>query len=575
MAELPDLSGQQPSGNVGPGGEEQQLITEPKHRLQSAFSDMIISGFGGASPEYKESMRNVNNAVIGAMQQRWWKSQDEQFTQTQGAQYKQNADMLQQSYMDELARASELQEPQERMAAMNAAHGRMWSTLSQLDTQFFDAAAKFPNNPIINNRVSFVMNKRREQMGQITGQGQKTAEQVRTEEEAGLRQAQAGGARASESTKGGFYTPARGQAAERIPTGSAYDWIVTQPGGREELTQEQNRLGQKMMAAVPQAFAEYQKAKNTGNRELIRDVRQRFKETFFIDPEDLGTKEGDELLNFWRANEAVTTGLDDRAARVVFDRVLSAGRGFAPKPGTNAPGGAQGIDQQSVDDLQRTAGRENKLQIGRDKGLQPLTGTSGVSLPKGAPPELSAQVDLAQQLGETRSIPDFNIQKAVQAMGGDTPEAIELSGRRTYDAVKKQYESAGLQAPKDWNPEPSVEVAEFAQRLYATLPSFEEETEKRSKRTATKQGRQQQSYLDNISDRVQKVFDADYKKTPFGLDRNDAIWFNLLLIHKEFLEKFPTSDLSIEQMIQGSLSNLGQRRQKTKETIEKIGKGRL
>jgi hypothetical protein len=566
---LPDLSGEQPTGNITPGGAEQQAITEPKHRLQSAFADMVTSSFGAADPEYKASLRNVDNAIISGMQQRWWKAQDEQFVQRQGAAYKQQVDSLQQGYMDELSRASEAKDPHERMTLMNAAHGRMWSTLAQLDTQFFDSAAKFPNNPIINNRVSFVMDKRREQMAQITGQGQQTATQVKTEEEAGLRSAQAGESRAEAATKGGFYSPARGQAAERIPPGSAYDWLITQPGGSDELTAEQGRLSQKMMAAVPQGFAEYQKAKNTGNRELIRDVRQKFRETFFIDPEDLGTKEGEELLNHWRANEVVAQGLDDRAARIVFERVIAAGRGFGPRPGTTSAGVAQGIDPDSVADLQRTAGIEKRPQIGEQTAEapgQPQGKAPSISLPSGAPPELQAQVELAQQMGDTRGLPEFNIQRAVQAMGGDTPEKAELAGRRAYDAVR---------APKDWNPDPSDEVTEFATRLYSTLPTYEEATAKKGKRTATKTGRAQQKYLDGLSDRVEKIFSEPYKKTMFGLDRDDAIWLNLLFLHKEFLEKFPESDMSVEQMIQGSISNLGQRRRETMEKIKTIGTGRL
>lgn len=531
-------SGMIPTGNVSPTGQTQQAITEPEFQQMAAGQDLINTAIAGDDQQYLSALRNVDNAVIGRMQQRWWKSQDEQFLQTQGQSYQLASQNLQASYMDELARASDIKDPWERDAAMNAAHGRMWSELGKIDQNFLDQASKYANNPIIGNRVSRLIQQRTELIGKIAGERAQPAQQAQTLSTAEQAQATAGAQRATAEKTRGFYSSSVASVASRVPISRARDFIITQPGGREELQSEIQHLMAERETLLAPAYRQYQEALSSGNMKLARQAAAEFRKMFLVDPEMFGDKDSEEIINLWRS-EALPK-LEKEAAENIYNRLIDASRGFQPGPGTKAP--------QAPGAPALTPG-----------GLTKESGKPPAILGKGAPPEAEEQARFARRLGETREMPEFDIPRAMQAMGGGTTEEVEVSGQKAYNFMAQQMIREGLEPPARWDSTPSVEVTEFAQDAYSDIPSYREATTQRKK--TEKGSAQMQKYLDGLSDQIKAVFmlPDSIPNLPAGLDRDDIVWMNLITLHAQFLRKYPDSDISIEQMVEGALSNVAQR----------------
>jgi hypothetical protein len=546
-------AGQIPTGNVSASGQTQQAISEPTHQGILAGQDLINTAIAGDDPNYLQALRNADNAIVGQMQQRWWKSQDEQFVQTHGQTYSTSSQQLQSNYMDELARAADITDPWERDSAMNAAHGRMWNELGKLDEAFLDQAGKYASNPIIGNRAARLLKQRRETIAKIAGEQAEPAKQTEALSRAEAAQAQAGHARAQGETAGGFYSTRNAQSAATVPVNKATDWIVTRPGGREELQKETQQLLMEREQILVPALRQYQEAMASGNMKLANQVKNEFKRQFLVDPEMLGDEEGEELLNLWRSEAVVP--LRKQAAENVYNRLIDASRGFQAAPDTSAPqapGGGQPLSARAPE--------------------SPQVGTPGATK-KPVPSilaggESEAKLGFARGLEETRDLPEFDVGRAAQAMGGNTPEEIEVKGQKAYNFMAQQMIREGLEPPPEWDADPSVEVTTFAQDAYSAIPTYREETKKRAGLPG-----KMQKYFDTISDQVRAVFmlPKTIPGLPEGLDRNDIIWMNLITLHAQFLRKFPESDASIEQLVQGALANVAQR-ETSKQKLEERNK---
>jgi hypothetical protein len=542
----PGISGQINTGKVSPTGAAQQQIQEPKYQLMAAGADLVNLGINAAygTPEELEALRNLDNAVIGGMQQRWWQEQDKQFTANQGKEYERGTAALQASYMEELAGAADLTDPWERQAAMNAAHGRMWSELSKLDQDYMTKASKYSTNPIIGNRVGTLIQQRNDLMNKIIGGRKDVAAETETlsRAEAAQGQAEASRAQAAKAEEGaGFYTANRAREATRVPVSKAKDFIITQKGGREELQNETNQLMAEREQVLATALRQYQSDLDTGNMRLANESAERFKERFFVDPELLAGEEGESLLNVWRA-EAIPQ-VTDAAADNIYNRLVDASRGFQPQPDNRAPAAPGGGPE--VQPTPKIGAPSERPRI-----LGPEAGE-----------EEEERAQLATQIAETRGVPEFDVNRARQAMGGDVPETIEDKAIRMRDNMAQRYKDAGLPVPPKWSADVTDEVVAFAEASYKRLPTMEEEAKARKARPEAVQ-----KYLRGLTDKIQRVFEMpDKGPWPKGLDRDDVIWMNLIQLHTELLDKHPDYTGSIMDMVDAALADLAYRKEKPYE----------
>ena len=551
---VPDNAGNPETGAVYPGGQTQTAITDPGARMVSAGLNLMVGGFGSLSDEQKDDMGQMNNAIVGQMQNRWWKSQDEQFNQSSGQQYKDSSAALNVDYQDELARAAEIADPVERSQALGSAHQRMWSELAKLDQTYLDAAGKYSNNPIIANRAGQLIQQRTELMNKISGAGQQGAQQTSTEEGAGLKQAQAGQAKAAASEETGFYSKINSQAMSQMDQSTdPKDFIVTREGGREEIQEEVTEIMTRRQDALGQAMAQIKELEASGNQERVRDAYAKFEQMFFVHPDDLADEEGEALVNLWRTK--AQGEVIDLAAQNVADRLRAAGRGFRPEQDTNAPAAP------AVSESPQITPAQDKQRI----------------LPASAGPAQEAKVQLGVEMAETRELPDFNVKRAITAMGGDDVDEIAAAGQKAYDEVVKQYKAAGLDPPPNWNPKPDSVVANVVRGLYADLPDLAEVKARRKKARGAKttkvdKSKVLQTYLDGLSSKVQAIFNIPKDAAtgyPEGVTRDAAIWINLNQLVVDFLKKYPDQKLTVTQLVEGALANLAAREGTKEATVAK------
>jgi hypothetical protein len=469
----------------------------------------------GQSPETKAAWAKFDNAIASNFQNRWWTAQAEQFDQLQGQNYERGKQQLKVDYDTEIAAALEAGKDEDIIAARQAAERRMWMSLEKLSSQYMNDVSRYANNPIIAQRGEAELTRLTGIMSKMTGAGQRAAEEQKTLAETERARAQAG---AAERQDQGFYNETNAAMLSSIPAGRARDAIITMKGGRVEIDKEKAYLQQELEGQLGRGMAEYKAAVAKGNAELASIAARKFEEKFFVDPDFLGDKEGDALLEIWR-NKSLAE-LENQAANLIYQRSIDARRGFAPKADTKAPA-APG-----------TAVRREEVA----PQIAPV---------EGATPEETRRLQQAQQMG---GLPSYKPELMSYANEEEETEATNLEA--SLKKIAKEGGGKYIPDPTRLSEQAKAMAVQMLAEGTRNLPSEVELRQRAGRRTTTKGHRgpsakeisEHQTYMKQAEMRVMNIMrmpDPEEGQFPEGFSKEDVQWLRLIDEYEKYIHKYP------------------------------------